>query len=138
MPSVDKLALSAAWAAVTTNLEETVWGGRPVTGFAINTALQAGDAADDPNAERTVQAELLRDICGNPFRRVVFESVWRTPTTLTLAASIYEDRAFDRMPILADAMEEAGCDCTDILIHCRAPCTHVRGCWVIDLVLGKE
>jgi hypothetical protein len=92
----------------------------------------------DELAERTVLSRFLRDVCGNPFRRVGFDSVWRTPTTVALAASIYEDRAFDRMPILADAMEEAGCDSADILLHCRGPSPHVRGCWVVDLLLGKE
>jgi len=55
-----------------------------------------------------------------------------------LAESIYDERAFDRMPILADALEEAGCANADILAHCRQPGEHVRGCWAVDLILGKE
>jgi hypothetical protein len=55
-----------------------------------------------------------------------------------LAQAIYDDRAFDRLPILADALEEAGCTDADILNHCRRPGEHVRGCWAIDLVLGKR
>ena len=55
-----------------------------------------------------------------------------------LAQGIYDDRAFDRMPVLADALEEAGCYDADILAHCRQPGEHVRGCWVVDLLLGKE
>ena len=55
-----------------------------------------------------------------------------------MAQSIYDDRAFDRLPILADALEDAGCDKADILNHCRQPGEHVRGCWVVDLVLGKD
>ena len=55
-----------------------------------------------------------------------------------VAATIYDDRAFDRLPILADALEDAGCDDHDILAHCRGPGPHVRGCWVVDLVLGKS
>jgi hypothetical protein len=55
-----------------------------------------------------------------------------------LAQAIYDDRAFDRLPILADALEEAGCDTADILAHCRGPGPHVRGCWVVDLILGKQ
>jgi hypothetical protein len=55
-----------------------------------------------------------------------------------LAQSIYTDRAFDRMPILADALEDAGCDNADILNHCRQPGEHVRGCWAVDLILGKK
>jgi hypothetical protein len=55
-----------------------------------------------------------------------------------LAQGIYEDRAFDRLPVLADALEEAGCDNAEILSHCRGPGPHVRGCWAVDLSLGKE
>ena len=59
-------------------------------------------------------------------------------TVVSIAAAIYADRAFDRLPILADALEEAGCTNADVLLHCRQPGDHVRGCWVVDLVLGKE
>jgi hypothetical protein len=60
-----------------------------------------------------------------------------TPTVTALAEAIYADRAFDRMPVLADALEEAGCSDDQILSHCRGEGPHVRGCWVVDLVLGK-
>jgi hypothetical protein len=89
-------------------------------------------------SEKIAQSELLRDIFANPFRPVSFDSRWRTSDTLGLARGIYEDRAFDRMPILADALMDAGCDDVAILEHCRRPGPHVRGCWVVDLVLGKE
>ena len=80
----------------------------------------------------------LRDIFGNPFRPVAFSPAWRTDTALTLARTMYESREFSAMPILADALQDAGCDNTDILDHCRNPKqVHVRGCWVVDLVLGK-
>jgi hypothetical protein len=59
-------------------------------------------------------------------------------TVIALAEAIYDERAFDRLPILADALEEAGCTNADILNHCRQPGEHVRGCWVVDLILGKE
>jgi hypothetical protein len=82
---------------------------------------------------------LLRDIFGNPFRRVAFSPSWRTDTALTLARQMYESRDFGAMPILADALQDVGCDSEDILSHCRdTSLTHVRGCWVVDLVLGKE
>jgi hypothetical protein len=55
-----------------------------------------------------------------------------------LACAIYDDRAFEQLPILADALEEAGCDNADILAHCRGPGPHVRGCWLVDLLLGKS
>jgi hypothetical protein len=80
---------------------------------------------------------LLRDIFGNPFRPMTFSPEWRTRTVVTLARAAYESRDFSLMPILADALQDAGCDSEDVLNHCRAPGPHVRGCWVVDLVLGK-
>ena len=87
--------------------------------------------------ERADQADLLRDIVGNPFRPVPFDPAWRTSTVMALTEAIDAERAFDRLPILADALEEAGCDHPDVLAHCRGPGLHVRGCWVIDAVLGN-
>jgi len=98
----------------------------------------AADATCQKQQEWVRQAALLRDIFGNPFRPVAFDPSWRTETAVGIARGIYEDRAFERMPILADALEEAGCEHPDILSHCREPGEHVRGCWVVDLVLGKE
>ena len=80
---------------------------------------------------------LLRCIVGNPFWPVAFEPRWRTEHTVGIARKMYDDRDFAAMPILADALEEAGCENSDILTHCREPGEHVRGCWVVDLVLGK-
>ncbi|MBP3959973.1 hypothetical protein J8F10_32425 [Gemmata sp. G18] len=80
----------------------------------------------------------MRDIFGNPFRPVVFSPYWRTDTAVSLARQMYESRDFSAMPILADALQDAGCDNDDVLSHCRAPGEHVRGCWVVDLVLGRE
>lgn len=85
-----------------------------------------------------VCAELLRDIFGNPFRPVPFVADWRTSTVLSLAQQMYESRDFSAMPILADALQDAGCDNDDVLTHCRGTGPHVRGCWVVDHVLGKE
>ncbi|WP_204249845.1 hypothetical protein [Gemmata sp. SH-PL17] len=73
-----------------------------------------------------------------PREPVKFSPSWHTPTAIALASQMYESRDFSAMPILADALQDAGCDCTDILSHCRGPGPHVRGCWVVDLVLGKE
>lgn len=89
-------------------------------------------------AEAGVQARLIHDIFGNPFRPVACDPAWLSQTVLALAEAIYADRAFDRLPVLADALEEAGCDSPDILAHCRGDGPHVRGCWVIDAILGKE
>jgi hypothetical protein len=92
--------------------------------------------------ERKEQAGIIRDVFVNPFRslptidhRVL---TWNEGIVRRLAQAIYYERAFDRMPILADALEESGCTDADMLSHCRQPGEHVRGCWVIDLVLGKE
>jgi hypothetical protein len=90
-------------------------------------------------AEWRAQGGMLRDLVGNPFRPVAVEPAWRTADVVLLAGGIYAERAFDRMPILADALQDAGCDSDDILDHCRGPqAVHIRGCWVMDLVLGKE
>lgn len=81
---------------------------------------------------------IVRDIYGpNPFRIAAFEPRWRTPEVIGISRRIYDERDFAAMPILADALEDAGCD-ADVLAHCRGPGPHVRGCWVIDLVLAKE
>jgi hypothetical protein len=80
----------------------------------------------------------FRCIFGNPFRPVSFCEEWRTDTAVALARQMYESREFGAMPILADALQDAGCDNEDILSHCRGDGPHVRGCWVVDLVLGKE
>jgi hypothetical protein len=84
------------------------------------------------------QLLLLRDVFGNPFRPVTFAPAWRTSTVLSLAQTIYDERQFQNLPILADALEDAGCDNAAILGHCRQPGEHTRGCWVLDLVLGKQ
>ena len=83
-------------------------------------------------------ANLIRDVAGNPFCPVTFATEWRTSTVTALAETIYADRTFGNLPVLADALEDAGCEHADILSHCRGPGPHVRGCWVVDLVLGKE
>lgn len=80
---------------------------------------------------------LLRCIFGNPFHPIILNPHWLTPTVTALAALIHEERQFDKMPLLGDALEEAGCDIVDVLKHCRGGGEHVRGCWVVDQVLGK-
>ncbi len=127
-------------------------------GWAVATTCPSSVAADDNAwmaATRTVenhyfrktmaaevwmmdQCHVLRDIFGDPFHPVSPTPEWLTSTVVALAEGIYQDRAFDRMPILADALEDAGCDNENILNHCRGDGPHVRGCWVVDLVLGKN
>jgi hypothetical protein len=88
--------------------------------------------------ETRFQVALVHDIFGNPLRPVLFSHAWRTDTALSLARMIYDSRDFSPMPILADALQDAGCTNDNVLNHCRGPGPHVRGCWVVDLVLGKE
>ena len=99
-------------------------------------ALSATRAAGI-SGEEAAFAILVRDIFGNSFRPVVFDPAWRTDTAVSLARQMYESREFSAMPILADALQDAGCDNPDVLNHCRGEGPHVRGCWVVDLVLGK-
>jgi hypothetical protein len=91
--------------------------------------------------EIAVVCALLRDLVGNPFRPVAADPrwlSWKDETVVKLAQAVYDEWAFDRLPILADALEDAGCTNEDILNHCRQPGEHARGCWVVDLLLGKE
>jgi hypothetical protein len=93
-------------------------------------------------SEITVQSSLLSDIFGSlPFRSVSINPVWLTwndGTVVKLAQGIYDGRVFDRLPVLADALEDAGCSDRAPLDHLRGPGPHVRGCWVVDLVLAKS
>ncbi len=94
---------------------------------------------DSLNLANGTLSQLLRDIFGPlPFRPVAIDASWRTPPVVALATSIYEERAWGDMPILGDALSEAGCDDTEVLGHCRGQGQHTRGCWVVDLVLKKE
>jgi hypothetical protein len=95
----------------------------------------------DTRAECRAHAQLIRETFGNPFRKGACDPSWQAwngGAVGELAHGIYEERAFDRLPVLADALEEAGCAEAALLAHCRQPAEHVRGCWVIDLLLGKE
>jgi hypothetical protein len=77
-------------------------------------------------------AELLRDIFGNPFQPTTFDPRWFSSDVIELGRGIYEDRAFNQLPILADALMDAGCYDSDVLGHCNESGLHMRGCWVID------
>lgn len=80
---------------------------------------------------------LIHDIFGNPYRPVTIEPHWLTENVVGLASTIYDERCFDRMPILADALMDAGCFDDEILNHCRGKGPHARGCWVVDCLLGN-
>ncbi len=99
-----------------------------------------GVARDGANLLGSATCDVIRDIFGPlQFHSISVAPQWRTDTAATLARQMYESRDFGAMPILADALQDAGCDSDEVLSHCRdANATHVRGCWVCDLVLGKE
>ena len=89
-------------------------------------------------AAREKQSELVRCVFSNPFKPVAFNPTWRTSTVVEVAQGIYQERAFERLPVLGDALEEAGCSSPEILDHCRSEGVHVRGCFVVDGVLARE
>lgn len=98
-----------------------------------------GLAGDAEKAERARQPALLREIIGPlPFSPEASLNGWLTPSVLSVARALYLEKSFEGMPVLADALEEAGVTDAEILSHCRGPGPHVRGCWVVDLVLGKS
>jgi len=124
---------------------------RPAFRQAMSAALYAAESAagsagshgrraasGEQARQHKEQVVLARDIFGNPFRPFILGPAWLTFTVVQLSQAIYAERAFDTMPILADAMEEAGCNSEEILQHCRADGDHVRGCWVVDLLTGRE
>jgi hypothetical protein len=107
----------------------------------------SGETADVTRyrAEPVAQCDLLREVYGNPFRPVLLDPAWRTSVVVSLARAAYDDRILpegtldpDRLGVLADALEDAGCDSASILGHLRGPGPHVRGCWALDLLLGKK
>jgi hypothetical protein len=101
------------------------------------------------NSERALHSGFLRDLFGNPFRPVPFVAPawvsWNDGTLPQLARAAYEARHLPkgtldpaRLAFLADALEGASCTDAELLGHLRGPGRHVRGCWALDLVLGKE
>jgi hypothetical protein len=128
-------AADAARAASTAGIDTAV-----AAACAVNACVTSPAKSDRQQAtERAAQCELLRDIFGNPFRDLSFSPAWHTDAAVALACQMYESRDFGAMPILADAFQDAGCEDEAILSHCRdANQVHVRGCWVVDLVLGKS
>jgi hypothetical protein len=107
--------------------------------------LAGGKGKDAEEARRKAQKaikslirRLINEVHGNPFRPVTFSPWWRTDTVTSLARQMYDTRDFTAMPILADALEEAGCTTAAILEHRRDSDLHIRGCWVVDLVLSKD
>jgi hypothetical protein len=99
-------------------------------------------AAAARHEEERIQAGLLRDLFGNPFRQPAAPApailAWNDKTVTRIVQAIYQDRDFDRLPVLADALLEAGCDDEELLAHCRSKGPHARGCWAVDLLIGRE
>jgi hypothetical protein len=99
----------------------------------------AAQASADPAGERRRQADLLRDVLGNPFRPIPVDLAWLERNggrVAEIACTIYDDRRFTDLPVLADALEESGCTDEAILTHCRSGGEHTLGCWVLDRLLG--
>jgi hypothetical protein len=129
VPHVTQAALAAAGERA----DATIWA-----------AWATSEATRVPDQERRHQCALLRDLV-NPFRPVTPEPAWSTPQVVALAQAAYEQRELPagtldtaRLAVLADALEEAGCDQADLLAHLRGPGPHARGCWAVDLLLGRE
>jgi hypothetical protein len=108
---------------------------------AADSARWARRAARQPEREQQAQVALLRDIFGNPYRPARTPDpalrAWDGGVVVKLAQAIYDEAAFDRLPILADALEEAGCADVELVHHCREAGLHARGCWAVDLLLCK-
>jgi hypothetical protein len=134
----DSYPFSAA--AYNAAIQPRWWGAAPAFVAPYQIILDGSSLAEGAD-----QCVLVRDIFGNPFRPVTINPAWLTPTVESLAQAAYDERLLpageldrDRLAILADALEDAGCDDDTILNHLRQPGSHVRGCWALDLLLGKE
>ena len=119
-----------------------IWQGALESWAALKAPAVPGNR--EPALGERAQAGLFREVFGNPFRRVVIAPAWRAPTVAALARGAYDERrlpsgelGLDRLAVLADALEEAACDQADLLNHLRGLGPHVRGCWAVDLLLGK-
>ncbi|HEY7314823.1 MAG TPA: hypothetical protein VH643_36090 [Gemmataceae bacterium] len=102
---------------------------------------QARVTAWEVEVAKAGQAATFREIFGNPFHPITLDPAWLTwhdGLIVSMARRMYDSRDFSDMPVLADALEEAGCTNQDILGHCRSAGEHVRGCWVIDSILGRS
>jgi hypothetical protein len=137
VPELDALtpSLQPDWSGMQTAAAAAYWA---VTRFPRDWA----DRSSEPGGPL---CDILRCIFGDSFRPVAIDSAWLTPTVKQLARAANEDRLLpsgdlerDRLAVLAGALEDAGCTDPGILEHLRGPGPHVRGCWVVDLILGKK
>jgi hypothetical protein len=129
----ERSALADQW-RVTNAVADTAGPDAGPFGNAMHHAARDGGAGID--TEDAGQAALVRDILGSPRRQVEFDGAWRTESAVALARGMYESRDFSAAPVLADALEDAGCSDAAVLGHLRGGGAHVRGCWVVDAVLG--
>lgn len=141
--NAEHIADLSAWFTIGPNVMITAQAAARSASDAIGTETwhQRADSRAARDSERSEQTRLLREIIGNPFRTVSANLSllsWNDSTVPKIAQTIYEERRFKDLPILSDALEEAGCTNADILDHCRSEGPHVRGCWVVDLILGKK
>jgi hypothetical protein len=125
------MARMARWASCIDRQYAAMMGAEATTGLSSHRKIEPPDWS-------ARSSYLLREIIGNPYRPLVTDSRWLSTTVVTLSRLAYDSRSFEALPILADALEDAGCGDSDILAHCRGPGPHVRGCWVVDLLLGKS
>jgi hypothetical protein len=133
---------AAAWAVAAAAHREGIGAARGAV-YEVR-SVHAEDAAKR-DEEQLAQCRLLRDILGNPFRPVLLDPSWQVPAVVALATAVYEERDLpegtldaNRLAVLADALEDAGCDSAEILSHLRGSGLHVRGCWAVELLLGKQ
>jgi hypothetical protein len=102
----------------------------------IHAHVRSGNVPDGSPVSAADQVVLLRELFENPFQPVAIDQKWLTPTVATLAHVIYAKRAFDLLPVLGDALQDAGCDRSEVVGHCYGPGPHVVGCWLVDLLSG--
>lgn len=151
--SIDPHTSADAWAAASAltfvGSDEPPWYGGPdswAVSHVHRTAAAARRLSGDYHREAIWQADLLHCLCpwlpGYLFNYApgLADAVlaWNDGLVRSLAQGVYADRAFDRLPVLADALEDAGCSDAELLGHCRGSGPHARGCWVVDRILSKE
>lgn len=116
-------------------------GTNPSSPDVSEVASQIPEEEGDEQAELAAHADLLREIYGNPFRRIQIDPAWlawKDGAALKVAQAVYDARQFEDLPVLAGLLEQAGCTDREILNHCRSDAVHVKGCWALDLLLGKR
>ncbi len=132
--------LSAQFAAYHASGHSITGQGGQAALYARTAEARAAEKQPAAPSPALSQCELLRDIIGNPFRPVRADPAWlrwSDGTVMKMARALYEERGFERLPVLADALEDAGCAEEALLAHLRGPGPHARGCWALDLLRGE-